>query len=138
LYRINALALPGSHWQELISAPRSAGLVTVQAAISDSEAIADDWVTLLLGRVLPLRIWRVVTGNQSEVETFRCRRMTARRVDCAEAGVNNPHCDTMAAFIAGPDGVVRRGDYHCRHHRAGWIRRPHWSQAPRPTSPTFR
>jgi hypothetical protein len=135
LARAQAPAAVSTQWLEVPEPRRPNGLYLIRAQVSTPDAVSADWVTLLLGPMLPRAIWRVVTGNLSETDTFHCRRMSPRRIDCADAGFINPYCDFMDAFIAGQDGVVRWGTYRCRHNRPRWVRRPHWLAPPSPTRP---
>jgi hypothetical protein len=119
LVRSVAPVRAGAQWLQIPGPPRRRSLLRVQVQLVAADDVAIDSVTLLLRPTLPVRL--VPDLLDEETYTYRCRRMAAKRVDCAGHYTGTGGCDDMVAVVAGRDGVLRQRAYRCDYPRF----RPH-------------
>ena len=115
----------GTHWLSIPSGRRR-GLLHLQTQLTADTGVASDSVTLLIGATLPVAV--VPRLLNEENYTYRpCRRMTARRVDCASGTAGGAtQCLDMVAAVAGADGVLRGRYYSCRGDHPHFRYQPRW------------
>ena len=118
-----------------INLPRKPTISAVDVRLTSAVGGASDRLSLLLSRRLNERIARMVldpTGNGGPFDLVagRCRRMSARRVDCTntERSLRPQGCVYIGSVLLGRDGLVRERPYRCRFRgRSGFRRWPHYT-----------
>jgi choline dehydrogenase-like flavoprotein len=100
-------------------------------------ATARDDVSLFTSRVLPAvgrddelatRMREAAEGAIGDTGAIdRCRRQTARRIDCAVIDLDGDRCVAVLAFTLRPSGALFERPYVCRSRGRVFRRRPAWT-----------
>ena len=116
--------------------PGELNVVSVNAVRGGAtvEAVAGDRLGIVPGATLPMRVVRRVEADEAALlesigggrTRVRCRRFTARRIDCAR---HDGPCQGASAYVLRSDGVLVERSY-ARRNGCRLQRRPRWSIKP--------